>query len=60
LDSGAADPWGFGIVGMARAATDRWLEQQTMSRTDLVRYLTDLVWPGLTRPVRRPVAPSQR
>jgi AcrR family transcriptional regulator len=49
LDSGAADPWGFGIVGMARAATDRWLEQQNMSRDDLVRYLTDLVWPGLSR-----------
>jgi AcrR family transcriptional regulator len=49
LDSGAADPWGFGIVGLVRAATDRWLEQQTMSRAALVTYLTDLVWPGLTR-----------
>lgn len=48
LDSGAADPWGFGIVGMVRSATDRWLEQQTMSRDDLVRYLTNLVWPGLS------------
>jgi AcrR family transcriptional regulator len=49
MDSGAADPYGFAIVGMARAATDRWLEQQTMSRAALVTYLTDLVWPGLTR-----------
>lgn len=49
LDSGAADPWGFGIVGLVRAATDRWLEQPTMSRDALVGYLTDLVWPGLTR-----------
>jgi AcrR family transcriptional regulator len=47
LDSGAADPWGFGIVGMVRSATDRWLEQQTMSREALVTYLTDLAWPGL-------------
>lgn len=49
MDSGAADPYGFGIVGMVRAATDRWLEQQTMSRAALVAYLTDLVWPGLTK-----------
>jgi AcrR family transcriptional regulator len=48
MDSGAADPWGFGIVGMVRSATDRWLEQKTMSREALVTYLTDLVWPGLT------------
>jgi hypothetical protein len=37
---------------MVRAATDRWLEQQTMSRAALVTYLTDLVWPGLTKPGR--------
>jgi AcrR family transcriptional regulator len=47
LDSGAADPWGFGIVGMVRAATDRWLVQQTMSREDLVAYLTDFTWAGM-------------
>jgi AcrR family transcriptional regulator len=49
VDSGAADPWGFGIVGLVRAATDRWLEQPAMNRAALVTYLTDLVWPGLTR-----------
>jgi AcrR family transcriptional regulator len=48
LDSGAADPWGFGIVGLVRAATDRWLEQRTMTRAALVTYLTDLIWPGLS------------
>jgi AcrR family transcriptional regulator len=48
LDSGAAELWGFGIVGLARAAADRWLEQRTMSRAEVVRYLTDLVWPGLS------------
>jgi AcrR family transcriptional regulator len=54
MDSGAADPWGFGIVGLVRSATDRWLEHPTMSRADLVTYLTDLVWPGLTgRPSKR-------
>jgi AcrR family transcriptional regulator len=49
MDSGAADPWGFGIVGLVRSATDRWLERPTMSRAALVTYLTDLVWPGLAK-----------
>jgi AcrR family transcriptional regulator len=48
MDSGGAELWGFGIVGLARAAADRWLEQRTMSRAEVVRYLTDLVWPGLS------------
>lgn len=62
FDSGSAEPWGFGIVGMVRAATDHWLEAPTMSRADLVRYLTDLVWPGLARPggSPAPVASTQR
>ena len=47
MDSGGAELWGFGIVGMTRAAADRWLEQNNMSRSAVVRYLTDLVWPGL-------------
>jgi AcrR family transcriptional regulator len=47
LDSDGAELWGFGIVGMTRAAADRWLEENNMSRSAVVRYLTDLVWPGL-------------
>jgi AcrR family transcriptional regulator len=54
LDSGAADPWGFGIVGMVRAATDRWMEQQTMSRSDFVSYLTDFTWAGMGSRSPRP------
>ncbi len=45
MDTGAAELWGFGIVGMVRAAADRWLEQGTMSRATVVRDLTELVWP---------------
>lgn len=54
LDSGAADPWGFGIVGLVRAATDRWLEHQTMSRADFVGYLTDFTWAGMASRSPRP------
>lgn len=48
LDSGAAEPWGFGIVGMVFAAADRWLEQATMSRQALAGYLGQLAWAGLS------------
>ena len=46
MDTGAAEVWGFGIVGMVRSVADRWLEQRTMSRADVVRHITDLLWPG--------------
>jgi AcrR family transcriptional regulator len=46
MDTGAAELWGFGIVGMVRGAADRWLEQRTMSRAAVVRELTDLIWSG--------------
>ena len=50
MDTGAAELWGFGIVGMVRAAADRWLEQGTMSRATVVRDLTDLIWPRRSGP----------
>jgi AcrR family transcriptional regulator len=61
MDTGAAELWGFGIVGLVRGAADRWLEQPTMSRTAVVRYLTDLIWPvqsGLSAAFRSAL-PSQ-
>jgi AcrR family transcriptional regulator len=51
MDSGGAELWGFGIVGMTRAAADRWLEERSISRSAVVRHLTDLVWPGLASAV---------
>ena len=47
LDSGAAEPWGFGVVGMVRSAGEWWLERQSMSRQALADYLTALIWSGL-------------
>lgn len=47
LDSGAAEPWAFGIVGMVHLAGDWWLARRTMPRTRLVSYLADLLWNGL-------------
>jgi len=49
LDAGAAEPWGFGIVGLVRSATDHWLASPTMTRAALVDHLSDLLGPGLAR-----------
>lgn len=55
LDSGAAEPWGFGIVGTVRAAGERWLDNRTMSREALSAYLVELLWGGLLGAVARSV-----
>ncbi|MCU1351837.1 MAG: TetR family transcriptional regulator [Acidimicrobiales bacterium] len=46
-DSGPAEAWAYGIVGMVHMAGDWWLERQTMTRTRLVEELTRLLWSGL-------------
>jgi hypothetical protein len=46
-DRGAADPWSYAIVGMTLSAGEWWLECKTMSKDDLVSYLTKLLWSGL-------------
>jgi AcrR family transcriptional regulator len=46
-DARAAEPWSFAIVGMTLASGEWWLECRTMSRDDLVDYLTRLLWSGL-------------
>lgn len=47
LDSGAAEPWAFAIVGAVHLAGDWWLSRRTMPRERLVEYLTALVWDGM-------------
>lgn len=46
LDSGAAEPWAHGMVGMVHMAGDWWLEHKTMPRDTLVSYLVTLLWNG--------------
>lgn len=46
LDSGAAEPWAYGLVGMVEHAGDWWLDRRSMSRDSLTDYLTSLVWSG--------------
>ncbi|HWE69888.1 MAG TPA: TetR/AcrR family transcriptional regulator [Acidimicrobiales bacterium] len=47
LDSGAAEPWAFGIVGMVHSAGDWWMDRATMPRARLADYLTSLIYDGL-------------
>jgi AcrR family transcriptional regulator len=47
-DSGAAEPWAFAIVGMTFTGAGWWLERRSMSKADLVDYLTQLLWSGLS------------
>jgi AcrR family transcriptional regulator len=48
LDSGAAVPWAYGIVGLVHQAGDWWIDDRTMPRQRLTGYLTTLLWGGLS------------
>jgi AcrR family transcriptional regulator len=48
LDSGPAEPWAHGMVGMVQAVGDWWiLHGRPMNRAALTDYLTTLLWNGL-------------
>lgn len=52
MDSGAAEPWAYGIVGMVQNTGEWWLDRRSMSRDSVVEYLTQIIWAaidGLTR-----------
>ena len=47
LDSGGAEAWAQGLVGMVQSAGDWWLERRTMTREALTGYLTTIIWGGV-------------
>jgi AcrR family transcriptional regulator len=48
LDSGAALPWAYGIVGYVQTVGDWWLRsRQPISREALADYLTTFLWGGV-------------
>ncbi|MGH3435935.1 MAG: TetR/AcrR family transcriptional regulator [Sciscionella sp.] len=53
LDSGAAEPWAYGIVGMVQNVGDWWLERRSMSRDSVVEYLTQIIWAAIDGLVRQ-------
>jgi AcrR family transcriptional regulator len=58
LDSGGAEAWAQGLVGMVQSAGDWWLERRTMSRTALTDYLTTLIWGGVSGVIAMADAPA--
>ncbi|MFP5023182.1 TetR family transcriptional regulator [Pseudonocardia phyllosphaerae] len=46
-DSGGAEVWAHGLIGMVQSAGDWWLDRRTMSRESLTNYLSALIWGGL-------------
>ncbi|MQA10799.1 MAG: TetR family transcriptional regulator [Pseudonocardiaceae bacterium] len=53
MDSGAAEPWAHGIVGLVQNTTEWWLERQSMSRESLVDYLTQIIWAAIDGVLRQ-------
>jgi AcrR family transcriptional regulator len=47
MDSGAAEPWAHGIVGMVQNVSEWWLDRQTMTRDAVVEYLTQIIWAAI-------------
>ena len=48
VDSGGAEAWAHGMVGMVHLAGEWWIEGQTMPRHRLVAYLDTLLWSGFS------------
>ena len=48
LDSGAAEPWGYGITGLVRSTAEWWLERRSMGRAYVTEYVSQLIWSALT------------
>jgi AcrR family transcriptional regulator len=46
-DTGGAEAWAYGLVGLVYTAGDWWLERRTMSRAALVDHLAGLILGGL-------------
>jgi AcrR family transcriptional regulator len=47
MDSGAAEPWAYGIVGMVQNTGEWWLDRRSMSLDSVVEYLTQLIWAAI-------------
>jgi AcrR family transcriptional regulator len=52
LDSGAAEPWAYGITGLVQSTGEWWLSRRSMSRGHVVDYVTQLIWAALSGVLR--------
>lgn len=47
MEIGGAVPWSYGIVGCVQLATHWWISNESMSKEDLISYLTMMTWGGI-------------
>ena len=52
LDSGAAEPWAYGITGLVQSTGEWWLQRRSMSRAHVVGYVTELIWAAIAGVLR--------
>jgi AcrR family transcriptional regulator len=48
-DSGPAELWAFALLGAVFSAAEWWLARPVMTRSDLVDYMTTLLWRGASQ-----------
>lgn len=48
LDSGAAEPWAYGLTGLMQSTGEWWLQRRSMSRARVVDYVTRLICAAFT------------
>lgn len=53
LDSGGAEPWGHGVVGLVQNIGEWWLERQSMSKEAVVEYTTEIIWAAIDGMLRQ-------
>lgn len=47
LDSGAAEPWAHGVVGLVQNTGEWWLNRRSMGKASVVEYTTQLIWAAI-------------
>jgi AcrR family transcriptional regulator len=52
LDSGGAEPWGYGVTGLVQSIGEWWLERRSMSRAHVVEYVARLIWAAVASLLR--------
>ena len=53
MDSGAAEPWAHGVVGLVQNVGEWWLERQSMSKEAVVEYTTEIIWAAIDGVLRQ-------
>jgi AcrR family transcriptional regulator len=48
MDSGAAEPWAYGITGLVQSTGEWWLRRRSMSRARVVEYVTRVIWAAMS------------